>query len=163
MPGTAWAPRGAAQPWQPQGIPTTCSQVLTFCCWAPQARDSQVSEGCCRQGAEALGFPLTLASSRVLLGTPRASLCNLRRGSWGGRTQGGRWHSQGCTEGTLLCSPREEGDLQDKTRGPPFSPLTRPAAFLNCLWKSTVEGKPREANWSPGAGRVLSAERGCRL
>lgn len=82
-PGTAWTPRGTAQPWQPQGIPTTCSQVLTFCCWAPRARDSQVSEGCCRQGAEALGFPLTPASSRVLLGTPRASLCNLSRGSWG--------------------------------------------------------------------------------
>lgn len=59
MAGIARAPRGAALTQQPQAIPTTCSQVPTCCCWAPWARDSQVPEGCCRQGAEALDFSLT--------------------------------------------------------------------------------------------------------
>lgn len=59
MLGTVWAPRGPALPRQPQGIPAICSRVPMFCCWAPQAGDSQVPVGSCRQGAETLGFSLT--------------------------------------------------------------------------------------------------------
>lgn len=31
-------------------------------------------------------------------------------------------HSQGCTEGSLLCPPQEEGELRDNTHGPQFIP-----------------------------------------
>lgn len=90
MPGTAWALRGAALPLQPQAIPTTCSQVPMFSCRALRATDPQVPEGCCRQAAKALGFSLTPGILQGFAGTRHASLCNLRRGSWGtGRGVGG--------------------------------------------------------------------------
>lgn len=92
MLGTVWAPRGPALPRQPQGIPAICSRVPMFCCWAPQAGDSQVPVGSCRQGAETLGFSLTPGFLQGFAGDTPCLLLEFKerqRGGAGGYRVGG--------------------------------------------------------------------------